>query len=267
MQGNPRFRKWRGQFTKESVPAEWKVETHDPDMVDDDVIDLKMEEVPPYWEAVAQRELGETPELKTKCLAELRVLISDDSLLRCPTDDAFLLKFLRGRKYQVNEAFNTIRAYFRSRRDHPDFYRELRPDSINYDLVVRKHRLVVILKERDLLGRAVAYLRLGAWNTSICPILDLIRATIVFAECSINDEETQVNGLIGLADFKGLQLSHLRHFVPLLRTFIHLAQDCYPVRLKGIYAVNCPLLFETLLALAKPFLKSKLLSRVSTSFL
>lgn len=33
-----------------------------------------------------------------------------------------------------------------------------------------------------------------------------------------------MNGLIGLADFKGLQLSHLRHFVPLLRTFIHLAQ-------------------------------------------
>lgn len=41
-------------------------------------------------------------------------------------------------------------------------------------------------------------------------------------------------------------------------------QDCFPVRIKGIYAINCPPLVEFFIALFKPFLKSKLLNRVST---
>lgn len=39
-------------------------------------------------------------------------------------------------------------------------------------------------------------------------------------------------------------------------------QECYPLRLKGLFCVNCPRLVETLLALTRPFLKSKLLSRI-----
>lgn len=230
-------------------------------MVKDNVTNLDAE-VRPYWEDVAERELGETAEVKRKCLAEIRVLISDDSLLRCPTDDAFLLKFLRVRKYRVTDAFRTIRCYFRVRKEHPEIFKDLRPDSFSYDSLVRKHRLIFYLKERDSLGRAVCCLRLGAWNTSICPIMDLFRATIVFTECSLTDQETQVNGIIALVDFKGLQLYHFRYLVPILRIIMHLIQECYPLRLKGLFCVNCPRLVETLLALTRPFLKSKLLSRI-----
>lgn len=46
----------------------------------------------------------------------------------------------------------------------------------------------------------------------------------VFAECSLLDEETQVNGVIGLVDYKGLQLYHFRHYVPVLRMVMHLIQ-------------------------------------------
>lgn len=129
-------------------------------MVKDNVTNLDAE-VRPYWEDVAERELGETAEVKRKCLAEIRVLISDDSLLRCPTDDAFLLKFLRVRKYRVTDAFRTIRCYFRVRKEHPEIFKDLRPDSFSYDSLVRKHRLIFYLKERDSLGRAVCCLRLG----------------------------------------------------------------------------------------------------------
>lgn len=231
-------------------------------MVHDNQKDLNAERVRPYLECVAELELGETAEVKTRCLKELRVLISGDSLLRCPTDDAFLVKFLRVRKYRVKDAFNTIRTYLRTRQDHPEYFRELRLDSFMYDHLVRKHRLVIVLKERDSLGRAVMCLRIGAWNTSICSITDLIRAGIVFAECSSNEDETQINGLIGVIDFDGLQLYHLRHYVPVLRIVIHMVQDCYPVRIKAIYAMNCPRVFGTLLLLAKPFLKIKLLNRI-----
>lgn len=122
---------------------------------------LDPREVQPGWKVVAQRELRETPEVMKNCLAELRAIISDDFQLRCPTDDAFLVKFLRGRKYRVHDAADTIRNYFRFRRDNPEFFRELRPDSFNYDLLVRKHRLIMILKNKDSLGRAVGFMRAG----------------------------------------------------------------------------------------------------------
>lgn len=44
-------------------------------------------------------------------------------------------------------------------------------------------------------------------------------------------------------------------------------QNCYPVRLKAIYAINTPPLAETLLALIKPFLNYKLLNRVRSNLL
>lgn len=231
-------------------------------MVQGNGTDLVPGEVQVSWESVAQRELGETAEAKRNCLAELRALISEDSLLRCPTDDAFLLKFLRGTKYQVKDAFNTIQAYFRSRKNHPEIFSKMRSDSFNYNLVVREHRLVAVLEEKDSLGRTVAFLKLGAWNTSICSVIDLIKATIIFAESSLHDLEMQIVGLAWVVDFKGLGLSQLRHYVPLIRTVTHLFQDCYPVRIKVIYVTNSPPLFETFLTFMKPFLKSKLLNRI-----
>lgn len=76
-------------------------------------------------------------------------------------DDAFLLKFLRCRKYHVQPAIKIIRAYFRARTDNPEIFNGLLPDSINYNSLVRKHRLMMILKEKDPLGRAVGWLRIG----------------------------------------------------------------------------------------------------------
>lgn len=43
--------------------------------------DLNSREIRPYWKQVAERELGETPEVKTKCLAELRLLLSGKDTL------------------------------------------------------------------------------------------------------------------------------------------------------------------------------------------
>lgn len=224
--------------------------------------DSNTREIRHHWEEIAEQELGETPEVRTKCLAELRHLLSEDTLLRCPEDDAFLLKFLRCRKYHVEPTAKAIRAYFRAWTDYPELFRGLRPDSFDFDLLVRKHRLLMVLQERDSLGRAIGWLKIGAWDTSICSMVDLIRAAIILTESAMLDEESQVNGAILVVDYTGFHLGHFRHLVPLFRRIVHLVQNCFPVRIKGVYTINFPSIAEVFLALLKPFLKSKLLSRI-----
>ncbi|KAH6935417.1 hypothetical protein HPB50_005577 [Hyalomma asiaticum] len=47
--------------------------------------------------------------------------------LRCPTGDAFLVKFLRARKYDEQAAFINIKKYFKARKDHPEMFQDLTP--------------------------------------------------------------------------------------------------------------------------------------------
>lgn len=216
----------------------------------------------PDLELVARTELGETPEVKERCLALLRELIAGDEQLHCPADDSFLVKFLRARKYCVEKTFQIIRNYFRLRQRPDGLSADLSPYTVPYHKVIVENRLILVSKLRDPQGRAVAMLKLGAWNSSICSVTELVRAVLVLAEWTLQNEEFQIRGVVCVADLKGLQLSHMAHFTPLLlKKVAHITQDCCPARIKAVYVINNPSLCELLYAMLKPFLKSKLAQR------
>uniref|UniRef100_A0A0K8RIZ2 Putative phosphatidylinositol transfer protein sec14 n=1 Tax=Ixodes ricinus TaxID=34613 RepID=A0A0K8RIZ2_IXORI len=47
-----------------------------------------------------------------------------------------------------------------------------------------------------------------------------------------------------------------------MRKFVKLVQDCYPVRVRGIYIINHPPIFELFYNVAKIFMNRKLVKRV-----
>ncbi|KAL1482460.1 hypothetical protein MTO96_033783 [Rhipicephalus appendiculatus] len=214
-------------------------------------------------EDIALRELGETPKIKQTALNELRQLISGEPSLHCPTDDAFLLKFLRARKYDTQATFKIVKKYFKVRKYHPDMFKDLTPSRIPFDAVCRKHRLVTVSRHRDPMGRMAALLKTGAWNAEICSLNDYFRVCLVLLEHFLHQEDIQVKGIVAIIDFKGLNIYHLAHYTPsAIRTAISLAQDCMPMRLKGIYVINNPPIFDFIYAVIKMFLKAKLLKRI-----
>lgn len=220
-------------------------------------------ELPPEVRLQAETELGETPQVIGESLARLRQLIKEEPLFRCPTDRRFLVKFLRGRKYSVEAAMQTIRSYFRVRRDNPDIFEGLLPSRAYFEAVLGDDRLVTVLDDRDPQGRCIFILRPGAWNSDVCPLTDFIRTALLIGEHVLADPQTQVAGVVTVLDTKGLRLHHMRHYTPLfVKRMVHIAQDCYPVRLKGIYIVNNPPLLELLYAAARPFLKTKIVRRI-----
>ncbi|CAN7992881.1 unnamed protein product, partial [Ixodes hexagonus] len=188
---------------------------------------------------------------------------TEEPLLRCPTDQSFLVKFLRCRKYSVEATMQTIRKYFRMRHDNPDIFEGLLPTRVNFDAVFGA-RLATLLSDKDPLGRCICTVKPGAWNSDICPLNDFVRATLLIGEHVLLDPQTQVAGAVAVVDMKGLHLHHVRHYTPLfIKRIIHIVQECYPIRVKGVYVVNNPPLFELLYTVARPFLKTKIAQRVS----
>ncbi|XP_054929884.1 alpha-tocopherol transfer protein-like isoform X2 [Dermacentor andersoni] len=104
---------------------------------------------------------------------------------------------------------------------------------------------------------------LGGWNTDICSLDDFLRICIVHAEHVLLQEEFQIRGVVAILDIKGLSVFHVAHYTPsVIRTFITLVQDCLPLRIKAVYIINNPALFDLLFAIAKPFMKAKLVNRI-----
>lgn len=214
-------------------------------------------------EDVARKELGETPKIRQTALEEVRHLISGEPSLHCPTDDAFLVKFLRARKYDAQAAFRNIKKYFKTRKDHPEMFQDLTPKRLAFDAVCRKHRLITISRHRDPMGRIAALLKAGAWNAEICRLNDFIRVCLAIVEHFLRWEEAQIRGIVVVVDLKGLGIYHLAHYTPsVIRTVVSLVQDVMPMRLKGIYFVNNPPIFDVFLAIVKLFMKAKLLRRI-----
>ncbi|KAH7968914.1 hypothetical protein HPB52_012620 [Rhipicephalus sanguineus] len=200
--------------------------------------------------------------MKQTALNKLRQLISDEPSLHCPMDDAFLVKFLRARKYDTQAAFKNVRKYFKVRKDRPEMFSDLTLRRILFDTVCRKHRLATVSRHKDPMGRVAVLLKIGSWNTEMCSLNDFFRVSLVLVEHILLLEDTQVRGIVAVIDLKGLNIYHVAHYTPsVIRTTINLAQECMPLRLKGIYFINSPPIFAFFFAIIKTFLKAKLLKR------
>ncbi|KAL1468118.1 hypothetical protein MTO96_041684, partial [Rhipicephalus appendiculatus] len=177
-------------------------------------------------EDVARRELGETPATKETALNELRqLIISDEPTLHCPMDNAFLVKFLRARKYDTQAAFKNVKKYFKVRRDHPEMFKNLAPSTVPFDVMCRKNRLTTVSRHKDPLGRMAVLMKVGSWNAEICSMNDFFRVNLVILEHFLHLEDIQVRGIVAIFDFKGLNMYHLAHYTPsVIRTLISLAQ-------------------------------------------
>lgn len=214
---------------------------------------LKEYTLPPELAAVAQRELSETPSTRRASLTEMRRKISeagldaDGSTCTCGTaeratdqvqDDAFLLRFLRCKKFNVSRSFSVYEAYHHFRRDNTQL---LAGDSLDPQAVRHVWEAGVIggLKSRDKKGRSVMVGFPGRWDPSAHSLEDVLRALVLQLEHLVESEETQINGIVLIADFAGFSLSQAKSLRPWyfqMMTSLVQVRDCVLAQLKS----KCP---------------------------
>merc|ERR1719192_2138019 len=116
---------------------------------------------------VAETELCESPKTRKKALRELRDwLKSQNHISGCRSDNSFLLRFLRMKKFEVADTIKVLDKYLKVRTQTPAWFANLdiREPKLN-QLITDGYCFV--LPERDAKGRKVVYSRAAAMDASL----------------------------------------------------------------------------------------------------
>lgn len=208
----------------------------------------------------AQEELNEKPEWRKRDIQALREMVQKEKALRIRTDDAYLLRFLRAKKFDYERAFNLIMTHFKMKVENPELFQGLRPSAIKH---VLEAGITGVLPGRDKQGRRVMMFLPGKWDPEKIPLNDIFRTNFATMSRLIEDEETQVNGIILMMDLNGFGWSQGKNISPFYaKRVMGLIQDAFPARFKGVHYLNAPSIFEYVFSIVKQFMKEKTISRL-----
>ncbi|XP_070533464.1 alpha-tocopherol transfer protein-like [Ptychodera flava] len=208
----------------------------------------------------AKRELNEDPATRQVHLDKLREMFNSRPDIKFRSDDAFLLRFLRCKKFNAERAFKTLVRYYETRRDYKEIYGNFVPSHMNHILEMNVHYLA---SGRDNEGRRVFLFRPGCVDPQKTNLVTAIATSIMVLEKISEEEETQVNGVVAIGDFTGATMGHATALGPATaKKLTDLIQNVLPLRLKAIHYVNQPAIFDAMFALFKPFLGEKIKKRI-----
>ncbi|GFT12683.1 alpha-tocopherol transfer protein-like [Nephila pilipes] len=209
----------------------------------------------------AEEELGETPEIKIQSVKELRRLINEEAEFRPLMDDAFLIRFLRTKKYDVKNAFNSLRNYYIFKARYSRLLTDFKPSEL---LHVFEMNNVVHLPYRHPSGTAVAYMRPAYYNIDEVTLEEIFAVGLLELEYSLQFEASQVCGYIMILDLDKINLRMMNYYASpkFLFRCVRLIQDCVPCRVKGIHFFNEPFYISFVFNIVKGFLSEKLRKRI-----
>ncbi|GFQ97996.1 clavesin-1 [Trichonephila clavata] len=207
----------------------------------------------------AKQELNEKPEDLNRHLVRVKELLTKEKDLFPKTDDEFLLRFLRARKFNDERAANLIRDHYRYRVKHPRLFR--RPKDIE---AILRCNIFNYLAHRDAQGRAIFVMKIGHWCPETFSFKEFVGAGNVLSHWVLSNPVTQINGYVGIWDFKDYSFQHFSNSCTprLMWMLSSLMQDCFPGRFKVAYCVNCPPLADVVWKLFKPLIREKYRKRV-----
>uniref|UniRef100_A0A8B9Q8V3 Clavesin-1 n=1 Tax=Apteryx owenii TaxID=8824 RepID=A0A8B9Q8V3_APTOW len=208
----------------------------------------------------ARLELNENPDILHQDIQQVRDMIitrPDIGFLR--TDDAFILRFLRARKFHQTEAFRLLAQYFQYRQLNLDMFKNFKADDPGIKRALTDG-FPGVLENRDHCGRKILLCLKKDW---IPKHRNILRAILLSLEVLIEDQELQINGFILIIDWSNFSFKQASKLTPsILKLAIEGLQDSFPARFGGVHFVNQPWYIHALYTLIKPFLKDKTRKRI-----
>ncbi|GLD70113.1 clavesin-1-like protein, partial [Lates japonicus] len=206
----------------------------------------------------ARLELNENPDTLHQDIQQVRDMIvtrPDIGFLR--TDDDFILRFLRARKFDQVETFRLLAQYFQFRQQNLDMFQSFKVDDPGIKRALMDG-FPGVLETPDQHGRKILILFASNWDQSRNLFTDILRAILLSLEVLIENPELQINGFILIIDWSNFSFKQASKLTPnILKLAIEGLQDSFPARFGGIHFVNQPWYIHAMYTIIKPFLKDK----------
>ena len=142
------------------------------------------------------------------------------------TDDDFIIRFLRAKKFDTNEAFKVLARYYEIRQQKPTLFGSLTAEDNN----IRQALLggfPGVLESLDPFGRKVLLFFVANWEEWLFSYMHILRALLLSLEYMLEDENNQVNGFVVIIDWSGVNFKQASHITPALAK---LTIDLFQVR-------------------------------------
>ncbi|KAG7525024.1 clavesin-1-like [Solea senegalensis] len=211
----------------------------------------------------ARLELNENPDTLHHDIQLVRDMIvtrPDIGFLR--TDDDFILRFLRARKFDQMETFRLLAQYFQFRQQNLDMFQSFKVDDPGIKRALMDG-FPGVLESPDQHGRKILLLFASNWDQTRNSFTDILRAILLSLEVLIENPELQINGFILIIDWSNFSFKQASKLTPnILRLAIEGLQDSFPARFGGIHFVNQPWYIHAMFTIIKPFLKDKTRKRI-----
>ncbi|KOC68047.1 Clavesin-2 [Habropoda laboriosa] len=213
---------------------------------------------------IAREELREDGATRTEALNQFRHWIQKHpNIKRCRTDAAFLLRFLRTKKFSVPMAEEMLERYLTIRQLYPNWFQNLDIEDPDIEAIVDAGYLVPLM-ERDRHGRRVILSCAGRFDPYKYTSAQMARAHSLVVEALMDDEENQVRGYTHINDESGLTMGHLSAWsLTDIRNMLRCIQNSTPMRHKETHFVNIPSCAVKVIEFGISLLNDKLKSRIS----
>ncbi|XP_043921412.1 clavesin-1 [Protopterus annectens] len=208
-------------------------------------------------------ELNENPDTLHHDIQQVKDMIitrPDIGFLR--TDDEFILRFLRARKFNKADTFKLLAQYFQYRQQNLEMFKNFKADDPGIKRALMDG-FPGVLQNLDHCGRKILLLFAANWDQSRNSFIDILRAILLSLEVLIEDYELQINGFILIIDWSNFSFKQASKLTPsFLKLAIEGLQDSFPARFGGVHFVNQPWYIHALYTMIKPFLKDKTRKRI-----
>ncbi|KAL1500879.1 hypothetical protein ABEB36_006303 [Hypothenemus hampei] len=209
----------------------------------------------------AKEHIHENPDTKCLALEDFRDMIygrGDCTPHR--TDDAFLLRFLRGRKFNMEAAYRLFVNYYNFKEDNPKFYENV---DLKRLLRIACDDIITVPPYREQTGRRILLYRIGNWNPEKYTVHELFQATMVILELAILEPRAQILGGIGFFDMSDLTLNQAYYMTPnIAHKIVQILVTSFPMKIHAIHVVFQPFIFDIVYKVFQPFLTGTMKNRV-----
>lgn len=210
-------------------------------------------------EEYAKDNINETSEIRDKCLSEIKIWLQEEkSNLNARTEDRYILPFLRGAKFDLEEAKSKIISYYILRRDDVKWFTNRDPSLPELQEIIK---LGVFVPLRKLYhNQLVILVRTAAHNPRKHSQDNVFKVDHMILDIAalFEFEAAQIYGVISVFDMNGVGARHAAALTPGIVKRAVTAWQNYHVTSKSLDFVNSPIYLNVILNIFKSFMNEKM---------